>query len=92
MLAMVHVAADYRGPRELTYFWGFAAEDTSEEFWRDAVLRTSVAFFPAPIDYQSGGHSQPDTPLRAAYERRAAAGDTYMHTHGHSGGGAAAKI
>eukprot|EP01043_Picozoa_sp_COSAG02_P002832 COSAG02_NODE_67_length_42609_cov_14.506681_15_plen_174_part_00 len=41
MLVMVHIAADYRGPRELPCFWGFDAEDTSRDFWHDATLRTS---------------------------------------------------
>jgi hypothetical protein len=78
MLAMVHVAADYRGPRELHYFWGFEAEETSRDFWHDSILRTSVAFLPAPIAYQSGGHSKPRTPLQLAYEHRVETGDTYI--------------
>ncbi len=82
MLVMVHIAADYRGPRELPYFWGFDAEDTSRDFWHDATLRTSVAFLPAPIKYQSGGHSQPLTPLKMAYEHRVAQGATYRQQSG----------
>jgi hypothetical protein len=77
MLVMVHIAADYRGPRESTFFTGFEAEQGSESFWQHSVLRTAVAFAPVPIAYRSGGHSAPDTALKVEMSGRRERGELY---------------
>jgi ectoine hydroxylase-related dioxygenase (phytanoyl-CoA dioxygenase family) len=78
MLVMVHIAADYRGPREPTFFTGFEAEMGSEDFFCHPVLHTSVAFLPRPLRYQSGGHSAPETRLKSTLAERRARGELYL--------------
>ena len=72
MLAMVHIAATYKGVDE-SGFRGFCAQEGTEDFWHHPRLHTSVVFEPSPIEYRLPGHSAPSTVLRSEFEERRAA-------------------
>lgn len=53
----------------------FAAWNAADEQWMIAVMREFPRQWPGDVRYTAAARGQPGTPLRAAYEKYAAARD-----------------